>query len=334
MMTFLTVVAFLGILYGVASYALSKINPKGFVLPMRSSVLKVAIPLFVVCFIVNETLVKIGAQDVGVVISPTGVQKDPLKTGWHLVMPWNTVKRLDKTIWVYTLSSNPKEGAKNADDAIWAPTSDGIKMGFDISVNWHIDVNEAAWIYSNMINDQAIDGRYKWMEENIIRPAVKSVMPLTVSKYTPIECYSDKRNEIQEKVQAALRKELQSNRIVVDVAQIREVYYNKDYENSINAKKLAEQEVLRLVQVTRQKDEQLKQAQIDKNIAIEKAEGEAKALQIKGAAINQNPKIVQLEWIAAWKEGGAQVPQVISGNGGQMFMMNIGDAASKKEKKD
>lgn len=332
MMTFLTVVAFLGILYGVVSYALSKINPNGLVLPMRSTVLKVSIPLFIFCFIVNETLVKIGAQEVGVVIAPAGVQKEALKTGWHIVMPWNTVKRLDKTIWVYTLSSNPKEGAKNADDAIWAPTSDGIKMGFDISVNWHIDVNEAAWIYSNMINDQAIDGRYKWMEENIIRPAVKSVMPLTVSKYTPIECYSDKRNEIQEKVQAALRKELQSNRIIVDVAQIREVYYNKDYENSINAKKLAEQEVLRLVQVTRQKDEQLKQAQIDKNIAIEKAEGEAKSLQIKGAAINQNPKIVQLEWISAWKEGGAQVPQVISGNGGQMFMMNIGDAASKKEK--
>jgi len=150
-------------------------------------------------------------------------------------------------------------------------------------------------------------------------------MPLTVSKYTPIECYSDKRNEIQQKVQEALKKELISNRIIVDVAQIREVYYNKDYEASINAKKLAEQEVLRLVQVTRQKDEQLKQAEIDKNIAIEKAEGEAKSLKIKGEAINQNPKIVQLEWIAKWD---GVLPTYMMGNG-QNVMMNLGDAKAK-----
>jgi regulator of protease activity HflC (stomatin/prohibitin superfamily) len=325
MMTFLTVVAFLGIVYGVAGYILTKVNPKTPILPQRSLVLKVSIAVFAFCFVINETLQKIGAQEVGVVVSPTGVKHEPLTTGWHLVMPWNTVKRMDKTIWVYTLTSNIKEGAKNADDAIWAPTSDGIKMGFDISVNWRIDASEAAWVYSNMINDQAIDGRYKWMEENIIRPAIKSIMPLTVSKYTPIECYSDKRNEIQQKVQEALKKELISNRIIVDVAQIREVYYNKDYEASINAKKLAEQEVLRLVQVTRQKDEQLKQAEIDKNIAIEKAEGEAKSLKIKGEAINQNPKIVQLEWIAKWD---GVLPTYMMGNG-QNVMMNLGDAKAK-----
>ena len=78
-----------------------------------------------------------------------------------------------------------------------------------------------------------------------------------------------------------------------------------------------------MVQVTRQKEEELKQAQINKNIAIEQAEGEAKALQIKGQSIASNPKIIELEWIQAWKQGGSQVPSVITGNGGQMFMMNI-----------
>lgn len=36
-----------------------------------------------------------------------------------------------------------------------------------------------------------------------------------------------------------------------------------------------------MIEVTKQKEEQLKQAEIDKNIAIQQAEGETKALQIR-----------------------------------------------------
>jgi len=327
MLLALIIISLLATIYGIVSRFVNfgdSRNPK--TLPYGNQVFKPAIVVFILSIIINVLLIKVSAQNVGVVLTPSGVRHEVLKTGWHFVSPWNTVKMMDKTVWVYSLTTAKKEGNKNENDAIWAPTADGIKMGFDISVNWRIDQTEAAWVYSNIVSDQAIDGRYHWIEENIIRPAIKSILPLTVSKYTPIECYSDKRNEIQKMVEEALRKELKTNRILVDVVLIREVYYNHDYEASINAKKLAEQEVLRLVQVTKQKEEQLKQAEIDKNMAIAKAEGEAKSLKIKGEAINQNPKIVQLEWISAWKEGGSQVPTVISGsNGGQMFMMNLSE---------
>ena len=322
MLTFLSIIAFLAVLYGVATFVVPKINEK-VKLPYGKPILISGISILVLIYIICSTLYKISAQEVGVVVTPKGMKKEVITTGWNFVAPWNTVKRMDKTVWVYTLVSSSKEGAKPEDDAIWCPTADGIKMGFDISVNWRIDPDQAPWIYANIVSDEAIDGRYKWMEENIIRPAIKSVMPLTVSKFTPIECYSDKRTEIQTMVQKALREELKTNRLIVDVVQIREVHYQKAYEESINEKKLAEQKVLTMVQVTRQKEEELKQAQINKNIAIEQAEGEAKALQIKGQSIASNPKIIELEWIQAWKQGGSQVPSVITGNGGQMFMMNI-----------
>jgi len=234
------------------------------------------------------------------------------------------VKLMDKTVWVYTLTKKSGEGEKTVDDAIWAPTSDGIKMGFDISVNWHIDPSQASWIYANISASQDGEGKYHWMEENIIRPAIKSIMPLTISKYTPIECYSDKRAEIQDRVQKALIEELAKNHIIVDVAQIREVYYNRDFELAINQKKLEEQKVLTMVQITRQKDEQLKQAEIDKNIAIQQAEGEAKALQIKGNSINANPKIIQLELINKWD--GVLPKTLIKGGGSDnSLLLNIAD---------
>lgn len=329
MITILTILAVLAILYGAASFVLPKVITKRdikgqvgkFELPYGKQALYSAIGFLAFVYIVDSTLYKITAQEVGVVVTPKGVRKDVLTTGWTFVAPWNTVKRMDKTVWVYTLTSNSKEGAKDHNDAIWAPTIDGIKMGFDLSVNWRIDPNEAPWIFSNIVSDEVEGGRYKWIEENIIRPAIKSVMPLTISQFTPIECYSEKRTEIQQRVQAALRSELKTNKLIVDVVQIREVHYLPAYEESINEKKLAEQKVLTMVQVTRQKEEALKQAQIDKNIAIEQAEGEAKSLQIKGQSIASNPKIIELKWIEKW-DGALPTYQMGNGSG---LMLNLGN---------
>lgn len=318
MLTVLTILAFIGIIYGIIA-KIQKSSDSDFILPSGKQVLMVSLITFVIAFSVNLTLYKIDAQEVGVVVTPKGVSETELTTGWNFVAPWNSVKLMDKTVWVYTLTSDKKEGAKPTDDAIWAPTADGIKMGFDISVNWRIDPNQASWVYGNISADQDGEGKYHWIEENIIRPAIKSIMPLTISKYTPIECYSDKRSEIQSKVQTALKKELQSNHLIVEVAQIREVFYNPAYEASINQKKLEEQKVLTMVQITRQKDEALKQAMIDKDIAIQKSEGEAKALQIKGSSIASNPKIIQLEWIQKWD---GKLPTYMMGNG-QGVIMNM-----------
>jgi regulator of protease activity HflC (stomatin/prohibitin superfamily) len=323
MLTFLLIVSFLGLVYGIIAVIQTRLNKADvdsyMQFPGGTLALTLSGIVFAISFLINLTLYSISAQEVGVVVRPSGVDENELGTGWHFVAPWNSVKVMDKTVWVYTLTKTTDEGEKTVDDAIWAPTSDGIKMGFDISVNWHIDPTQASWIYANISASQDGEGKYHWMEENIIRPAIKSIMPLTISKYTPIECYSDKRAEIQERVQTALIDELAKNHIIVDVAQIREVYYNHDFETAINQKKLEEQKVLTMVQITRQKDEQLKQAEIDKNIAIQRAEGEAKALQIKGSSINANPKIIQLEWIDKWD---GALPNYMMGNG-QGVILNL-----------
>ena len=276
--------------------------------------------------IVLSIVIKVGAQDVGVVTTPMGVRNEPLHTGLHILAPWNDLHYMDKTVWVYTCANSTKEGDKPNADAIWAPTKDGIKMGFDVSVSWRIIADEAPWIYQNVTeNDGGNSGRYLWLEENVIRPKLKSAMALVVSTYTPIEAYSTKRQNIQNEVMTRISSECKQYRLLIDNVDVREVYYNGDFEKAINSKKLAEQEVLRLVEVTRQKDEQLKQSVIDKNIAIQVAEGEAKSLQIKGNSITNNPRIIELEWIAAWKAGGSQVPQYISGggSGGNMFMLDL-----------
>ena len=280
----------------------------------------VALGIGLVGVILLSLIIRVGAQEVGVVTTPSGVKLVPLHTGWHLVAPWNDVHYMDKTVWVYTCANATQEGSKPNADAIWAPTKDGIKMGFDVSVSWKIMADEAPWIYQNVTeNDGGNTGRYIWLEENVIRAKLKSAMALTVSNYTPIEAYSTKRQDIQNDVLRRMTDECKQYRLKIDNVDVREVYYNKDYETSINNKKLAEQEALRLVEVTKQKEEQLKQATIDKNIAIEKAKGESEALKIKGQSITTNPKIIELEWIQKWD---GKLPTYMMGNG-QGVILNL-----------
>jgi len=290
--------------------------------------IKGAKPLIITSLIVlliSSTIVKIGAQEVGVVVTPSGVKDAELQSGtWNFVWWWNNVYRMDKTVWVYTCAKVAKEGQKVSDDAIWTPTKDGIKMGFDVSSSWRIDPAEAAWIYQNVSeNDGGSSGRYLWLEENVIRTKLKSAMAVVISEYTPLEAYSTKRDEIQQKVKMRMTKDVAMYHILIDNIDLREVYYNDKYETAINNIQLAEKETKRLEEVTRQQGEKLTQAKINKDIAIEQAKGESEALRIKGLSISSNPAIIQLEWIEAWKSGGAKVPTYItSGSSGNMFMLN------------
>jgi len=273
-------------------------------------------------FICSLFLQIISAQNVGVLVKPSGVKQEPLYTGWHIVGFWNKVYKMDRTVWVYTCSENNETRNAGKGDAIWVPTIDGIKMGFAVSASWRIDPAQAPWIYQNVSenDDNSVSGKYRWLEENVIRTKLKSAIAMAANKFTPIECYSNKREEIRNIALDIMRRECKEYRLIIDQIDLRETYYNPEYERAINEKKLAEQEALRLVEVTKQKEEQLKQAVIDKNIAIQKAEGEAKALQIKGQSVVNNPKIVELEWINKWN---GKLPEYMLGNG-QGIMLNFG----------
>lgn len=318
-MTFLFIVAFLALVYYLVATINNKIakqkqtrNP--FLLPAPKIIGISAIVTIVGILFFWMMVVVVGPQEVAVVKTPSGVKDVALTTGWHIIMPWWETEPMDKTVWVYTFSSRKTEGQIPNDDAIWAPTSEGIKMGFDMSVSWRIDPNYAPWIYQNISEaDGGPDSRYLWIEHNIIRAKTKSVFALTVSKYTPIECYSTGRIKIQAEVEKSLRAEISKLHLILDQVDIREVFYDPGYENEIKNKKIQEQKYLTLTEITKQKNEELIQARINKDIAIEKAKGESEALRIKGNAINQNPKVVELNMIEKWN--GALPSTLINGSG-------------------
>ncbi len=322
MLTFLFYfLSVLGIGYWIASLIMKKMNSKT-VLPIGNIVGVISSILFVLLLTFSIFIKKVDGQSVGVIVTPSGIKEQTvLTTGWNPILPWWDIYMMDKTVWVYTFTNKVNEGAKNTNDAIWAATSEGIKMGFDLSVAWRIDQAYAWWIYANIdAQSSDINARYKWMEENIIRPSVNSIFNNTIAKYTPIQCYNgDGRAKIQLSVDKDLRRELSKFHILIDKVDLRDVFYEKAFNDEIIAKKTAEQKALTLAEVTKQKQELLLQATIEKNIVIQAAEGEAKALQIKGDAINKNPKIIELQWIDKWD---GALPTYMMGNG-QGVILNL-----------
>lgn len=327
-MIILQILAFLLALYGLAGFVMTFVKikkdeygnrlkePKTFLLPFW----KPALPVGMVLFVIISMIVKIEAQEVGVLVTPSGVKPNCLNTGWHVIAPWNDVFRMDKTVWVYTFSNKKSEGNTPDEDAIWAPTSEGIKMGFDMSVSWKIDQDFAAWIYQNVSDaDGGNNGRYKWIENNIIRAKTKSVFALTVSKFSPIECYSTGRIKIQAEVEKVLRADLKKLHLTLDQVDIREVFYDPGYEKELNNKKIEEQKALTLKEVTKQMAEKELQAIKQKNITITDAEAEAQSLRIKGSSIASNPKIIELEWIQKWD---GALPTYMMG-AGQNVMLDL-----------
>ena len=329
MLTFIKILAILAIGYWVAAAITNKIHREK-ILPNHLSILLSGI----VIAIVLSFVAVIPAQECGVVVTPGGVKHESYKTGWHMVMPWYKVIKMDKTVQVYTCANLGSQTDASSNDlrmtdtkknsvqgtTIWAPTIDGIKMGFAISASWKIDEEYAWWIYDNVSElDDSSNGRFLWLEENVIKPKLKSALALTASKYTPIEVYSNKREEIQSLTHEKMKKDIAEYHLILEQIDIREVYYNQEYENSINQKKLEEQKALTLIEVTKQKEELLKQAQIQKDIDITQAEAEAQALKIKGQSISTNPRIVELEWINKWN---GELPTYMLGNG-QSIMLGL-----------
>lgn len=327
---FIILLSLVAIIYFIVARIINKNKYSASKLP--DSILFLIVGLIV--FVGVQFVTAIPAQECGVVVTPGGVKHESYPTGWHIVMPWYKVEKMDKTVQVYTCANLGSGESVSENDGrmtkakresvqgttIWAPTVDGIKMGFAISASWRIDPEYAWWIYDNVSElDGVSNGRFYWLEENVIKAKLKSALALTASKYTPIEVYSNKREEIQELTRQKMKNDIQEYHLVLEQIDIREVYYNPEYEKSINQKKLEEQQALTLVEITKQKEELLKQAEIEKNIEITKAEAEAKALQIKGQSISSNPRIVELEWINKWN---GQLPTYMLGSN-QSVMLGL-----------
>jgi len=160
--------------------------------------------------------------------------------------------------------------------------------------------------------------RMDW-ESVIIAPAIQEAVKATTAKYTAQELI-EKRNEVKEGIKVALTERLAPDNITVKEVSITDFSFSDAFEKSVEAKQVAQQDAL----TAKNKLEQVK-FEADQRVA--QAEAEAEAIKIQASAITSQggEDYVKLQWIEAWRFGGAKVPSFITSDNGSSFLMNIGN---------
>lgn len=202
---------------------------------------------------------------VGVVTFLGSVQAQTLEPGIHLRLPVvNGIKVFETRIQAHQFAD------------LDASSKENLSLKITGTMNYHIDGSNASFLYSTVSDDFAA---------KIIDPAfadyIKQVVPNYSADSTSQNWVLAHRDDIRAATKDELNKNLARYHIIVDDIYIANITNPDDYEASIRARQVAQQQVATEQQVTQQKIQQANQAvEVAKgqaNAAIEQAKGEAQA---------------------------------------------------------
>jgi prohibitin 2 len=227
-------------------------------------------------------LVTVGAGQRAVLFSLRGgTLSRQLGEGTHFIVPF--VQRpvfYDVRTQTYTMSSTSWEGDRKGDDSLSARTSDGQEVKVDVSIRFHPD---AANIYRL---HQRIGPDYV---RKIIRPEIRSQTRVAIAEFPVDDVYARKREEVERRIGDRLKASLSKNDIIVDEVLLRDLHFSDTFAAAIEQKQIAQQNAQRMQYV-------LLKASLEKQQKILEAQGDARAIQLKGRAIAQSARIVQYEY--------------------------------------
>jgi regulator of protease activity HflC (stomatin/prohibitin superfamily) len=280
-----------------------------------------------------STFVFIPPQTSGVVISllaPGGYRKQPMQSGLHLLIPFaEHVEKYSVSRQTYTMSSAESEGQIIGDDSIRARTKDGQEVFVDASIIYSIDPSKVVQLHINWQN------RY---QDELIRPATRNAIRDAVSQYGVEEIVSTQRAEMEELVATELGKQFASNDLILISFLLRDIHFSEEYAAAIEQKQIAEQQAQQAKLVVEQRKQEAEQArqvaqgQADAAVIaaqgaaqarIVEAQAEAEALGLLAAALQDNPQLLQYQYINKLAPG-VQTIFVPSGN---QFILPLPTAA-------
>lgn len=233
-------------------------------------------------FLSNAILIVSAGHRAIVFNSFIGVEKRTLGEGIHILLPGiETPTVYSVRTETYTMSGRENEGQQQGDDAIECLTSDGQKIGLDISVIYNL-IPEKLWELHKQIGPSYV--------EKIIRPSVRSIARNTIANYTVTELYSGDREKLQNEISDKIKIELNKYFINSNETMIRNVIFSEEFSKAIEQKQVAMQDAERMKYIlAKENSEKLRK--------IIEAEGQAAAISKKGAALKANPLLIRYEYV-------------------------------------
>lgn len=236
--------------------------------------------IFIV-LLLGTTIIKVDAGERAVIFNViTGVEKRVLGEGIHLIIPFlqsATIYDVKHATYSFTSEDQGKQN-RIAGDAIHSLTSDGQRVDVELSVRARPTPSDLWKLHKEV-------GPYYPLK--IIYPKTRSVLREILSSYPVEDVYSSRRQEIQNKIQDALQKDLAKKYFIeIEEVLIRNVKFSKEFQDAIDRKQQAFQEYLRMEYV-------LASEKAKRDAKILQAEGEAQAINLRVNALKANPYYIK-----------------------------------------
>jgi regulator of protease activity HflC (stomatin/prohibitin superfamily) len=146
-------------------------------------------------------------------------------------------------------------------------------------------------------------------EQRLIPQVVLGTLKEVVGKWDAVDLIAN-RDKAGQSAFEAIRNNLAERNVEVLRFEITDISYTHEFENSVEAKVIAQQRAIEEQNRTKQIEEQARQKVLS-------AEAEAKSMQIRAQALEQNAKLVEWEAVQKWN---GILPQYMLGNGTMPFI--------------
>jgi regulator of protease activity HflC (stomatin/prohibitin superfamily) len=249
-----------------------------------------------------------------------GVRPDALAPGLHWIVPVvEQVVTYSISNQTYTMSAVSGEGQVQGDDSIRVRTKDGQEVIIDASVIYQIDPGKVVPLHIVWQN------RY---EDEFVRPEARGIIRDAISQYGVEEVVSTKRVEIVNIITEELGKSLSDNNLRLLDFVLRDIHFSEGYAAAVEQKQIAEQQAQQARLTVEQKKQEAEQArqvaqgQADAAVIaaqgaaqarLIQAEAEARANELLAASLEDNPELLQYQYILKLSPG-VQTIFIPSGN--------------------
>lgn len=192
-------------------------------------------------------------------------------------------------------------------------SSDLQQVTVEVRVLYRVPESSVVQIYREFAGDPF---------DSLIAPRVQEGLKEVTALMTA-EQIVKRRDEVKTKAIAAARTKIGELLTVEDIV-IRDIHLSKELEAAIEAKMVAEQEAARA------RFTQL-QTQVEADTAVIRAEGEAKAIRVRGDALKLNPAFLRLQIVEKWNGKSPLVVPADPHNSGPNLLLPLGaiEKASK-----
>lgn len=234
--------------------------------------------------ILAQSLVTVQAGTVGVVKRLGAVQQE-LPPGLHAIVPFIDrvviFPTLKKT---YEASDTPQSSEADYPDIIIAAlTSDGQQIRVGMTARFMIAPGKAAWIIQNL-------GTEREYVEKVVKTEIRGSGRRVPTRFAAYDLYTKKSYEAQQALFDEIAPKFEKNGLILDEIVIRNITFTPEYAKTLEEKQIA------LENITTEKNK-LEQEKIRKEQKIVEAEGDAKSIEIRQAALTKNPTIIQWEFV-------------------------------------